>query len=260
MAYTAHRSTLRVLEILTLISRSKNGYTLSDLSRLLSAPKSSLSPIVHTMEKEQYLTLDVETGQYRIGKNTYFAGCAYETSHTSLDYIRTCMKQLVLKCGETCHLGILSGGSTLYIAKTESDNPITLRSRVGQTLPAYCTGLGKALLSDYTKKELEQLYPDGLTMYTPTTITDIETLYQVLQETRKTGFAYEHSELTEGIMCIAVPLRNNGKIIAASSICIPTYRASEEKQETVRILLQEFKQKIEKNFSDFHIMDVDALL
>ena len=177
MAYTAHRSTLRVLEILTLISRSKNGYTLSDLSRLLSAPKSSLSLIVHTMEKEQYLTLDVETGQYRIGKNTYFAGCAYETSHTSLDYIRTCMKQLVHKCGETCHLGILSGNSTLYIAKTEADNPITLRSRVGQTLPAYCTGLGKALLSDYTKKELEQLYPDGLAAYTPTTITDINILY-----------------------------------------------------------------------------------
>ncbi|MDD2957751.1 MAG: IclR family transcriptional regulator [Lachnospiraceae bacterium] len=260
MASTEHRSTLRVLEILELISRSKDGYTLAELSRLLNAPKSSLFPIVHTMENRHFLLLNASTGQYHIGQNTYFVGSAYESAHSSFDFIRSCMKQLVQACGETCHLGILSGNSILYVAKTEADNPITLRSHVGQTLPAYCTGIGKALICDCTRKELEALYPDGLASYTPTTITSMDTLFQTLQEVRRTGFAYEFSELTEGILCIAVSLRNKNKIIAAVSVCIPAYRATEEKKAQTRALLKKLKIMAEQNLDEFHITDAASLL
>ena len=50
MAASEHRSTIRVLEILSILARNRTGYSLSEISRELNAPKSSLFPIIHTME------------------------------------------------------------------------------------------------------------------------------------------------------------------------------------------------------------------
>ena len=47
-----HRSTSRVLDIFELLSLSENGLTLTELAAKLDAPKSSIFPIIHTMEEE----------------------------------------------------------------------------------------------------------------------------------------------------------------------------------------------------------------
>ena len=46
MATTEHRPTERVLDILELLSNSEDGMTLTELSKALNAPKSSIMPLV----------------------------------------------------------------------------------------------------------------------------------------------------------------------------------------------------------------------
>ena len=60
------------------------------------------------------------------------------------------MRLIVGVCSETCHFGILVGGDVLYLLKIDSPEPIRMYSSGGRRLPAYATGIGKALLSDYT--------------------------------------------------------------------------------------------------------------
>ena len=50
-----HRATARVLDILERLAASPNGLTLTELSVDMDAPKSSLFPIVHTLEQRRYL-------------------------------------------------------------------------------------------------------------------------------------------------------------------------------------------------------------
>lgn len=70
------------------------------------------------------------------------------------------MKAIVNQCAEICQFGILEHSDVLYLAKVDSPEPIRLSSSIGKRLPAYCTSLGKALLCEFSKEELQELYPE----------------------------------------------------------------------------------------------------
>ena len=53
MPQEQHRATARVLDILETLSGSGTGMTLTELAQALQAPKSSLFPIVHTLEQRR---------------------------------------------------------------------------------------------------------------------------------------------------------------------------------------------------------------
>lgn len=250
-----HRSTSRVLDVLLLLSKNPEGYTLSELSRELKAPKSSLFPIIHTMEARNFLQYKSENSRYYIGQQAYLVGSSYVSSRPLYSFIQNEMSFLTRECQETCHLGVLIGSNVLYLAKKDAINPIMLRSHVGQQLPAYCTGIGKALLTGCTSQQLDSLYPDSLTAYTPNTLTSLDSLKAELQEAKETGFSYENAELTEGIACIAIPLRHKEKVIAAISICYPQFRFSEELLGHFQKLLKQIQEDIEHYFLEFDIDD-----
>lgn len=260
MNNTDHRSTSRVLDILELLAQKRSGCTMSEISRYLDAPKSSLFPILHTMEERGFLRLDAAVQRYCIGQQAFLVGSAYTSTRPVYDYINGLMDGIVSECQETCHLGILTGSSILYIAKKEAPNPIMLRSHIGQRLPAYCTGIGKALLSKHSKEEISAMYPEPWKRYTENTLPDPESLFQELEETKKTGFAYEWAELTEDICCIAVPLCCQDKVIAALSVCVPQFRASEPVLSRIRDLLAKSRSDAEHYFEEFHIHDSSYLL
>lgn len=260
MKHMEHRSTTRVLDILELLSKSQTGYTLTEICHLLEAPKSSLFPIIHTLENRNFIRQSADSTHYLIGQKSYLVGSGYKSEQPILELIKGNMHKLSDACRETCHLGILTGGNVLYIAKYEAKNPIVLRSHVGQSLPAYCTGIGKALIFNLSDEELRKMYPEGLKRHTEKTIVSFRELRKDLDQVKETGYAYEHAELTEDIECIAVPLCLGDKIIASVSVCIPTYRANDTVRDRIRSLLSEFRASTEPYLSEFDIHDPFQLL
>ena len=156
------------------------------------------------------------------------------------------MHDIVSVCHETCHLGSLKNGDVYYLKKVETP----LRSRTvtveGRSLPAYATGVGKALLADYQLPQLKALYYDGLYPLTEHTITDFRLLADQLAEIRASGFAYECEESTRGIRCIGVPLRKSGKVVAALSVAFPLERYSDAAAASARQALDEARRQIER--------------
>jgi DNA-binding IclR family transcriptional regulator len=82
-------------------------------------------------------------------------------------------------------------------------------SRVGRTLPAHATALGKALLAELTDTEIRGLLPARLAPLTEHTVTDRAALLAELAVIRDRGYALEHEEGTPGVACAAavVPYR-----------------------------------------------------
>ena len=146
MTQGQHRATARVLDILESLSGSEEGLTLTELSQALDAPKSSLFPIVHTLEERRYLRQDDGTGRYTMGPRALVLGAAFSADR-GLAPITQVMKEVASKCQETCQMGILDQDRVLYVAREDSPQPIRLISWVGTRLPANATAVGKALLS-----------------------------------------------------------------------------------------------------------------
>lgn len=245
MAQELHRATARVLDILECLSNASEGMTLTELAQALGAPKSSLFPIVHTLQQRQYLQQFPGTSRYTIGPSSLVLGSAY-TFNSGIVAITDVIKQVVAASQETCQFGILDQGNVLYIAKEDSPEAIRMISRVGNRLPANATAIGKALLSGLTNAEVRALYANGLPRLTARTITDIGTLLNQLDDIRNGGIACEQEESTPQLACWALPLCRGGKVFAALSVSVPLFRCQPGKIELICQSLRRAKVTIEQ--------------
>lgn len=257
MIQTEHRPTSRVLDILELLSSSTEGYTLTEIADAINTPKSSIFPVIHTMNQRRFISINKQTSKYIIGINTFAVGSFYLNKLDILELIKDEMKHIVDEGLETCQLGVLDKADVLYIAKIDSLQPIRLISSVGTRLPAYCTALGKALLCDYSNSKLSNLYPNELKALTKNTITNIDILHKQLVSIRETNIAMEFEESTDHIKCIAVPVRKDNIVVLSISVSIPTFRESKEKIELIKSLLIQSKNKIETLMNNLN-SDINA--
>jgi DNA-binding IclR family transcriptional regulator len=249
-----HRATDRTLRAIEYVASSQSGRTFSQIVEHLNAPKSSIHPILRTLCEHGFLLYGPQTRLYKTGVRLFECGYSFLEQTDVLELIRDQMRLIVGVCSETCHFGILVGGDVLYLLKIDSPEPIRLYSSVGRRLPAYATGIGKALLSDHTLTMLKKLYPEGLIPVTPNTITSFDVLAEQLAAVRAMGLSYESEESDQHVRCVGVPIRKNGHIIAAVSITLPLFRAGEEKIHLIGALLQNARDRIEHIVSE---RDVD---
>lgn len=257
-----HRSTQRALDILELLAFGDNssgcipteivkngnhvtGFTLTEIATKLHVPKSSISPIIHTLTANRYLKYDSDTARYCIGRRTFEIGNTYIKNDVFYSQAISIMQNIVHQCSETCHLGELQGRDIQYLMKVESPGPITMTSTPGKRLPANCTALGKALLCEYTFEELKDLFDGQLIGLTEHSVVDLDVLYQQLQEVRRTGIAQEKEENYEFVQCVATPIYKNGKPVQALSVSFPTFHYTQEKEQQIETLLLDAKKSLE---------------
>ena len=253
MSAAEHRSTGRVLDILDLIVSHPEGLSLSQIAAKLNAPKSSLFPIVQTMATRKYLSQNRATSTYTIGSAAFRVGMSFVNTKTAIDIIGNEMVKLVSKCQETSFMAVLENGNAVYLLKKDSSRAVTMKASIGVSLPAYATSVGKALLLDSTMEDLRRYYPNGLAALTPNTITDMETLYNQLQQFRSDDICFESEESNLDVRCVSTPIRRNGAIECAISIAAPVYRCSDEKILEYRDMLLETKRSIEGILRDYHL-------
>lgn len=253
MSFTEHQPTKRVIAILEVLANSREGMSLTEIANAIHSSKGTISPVIHTLAKRKLVFSNKATQKYQIGINAYCIGASYAENMGVIDYIRSIMKDIMEQSREMCLMGILDGNHILYLAKVDSDEPLRIVAQVGSRVPANCTALGKAILSDYSSEEIRALYPNGLPALTKNSITDFSVLEKQLEVVRKTKIAFENGESNEHSNCLAVPLAKDNRVIAAISICIPASRHTEEKTLLITKLLSDAQEKIELYFRTHEI-------
>ena len=104
--------------------------------------------------------------------------------------------------------------------------PIAMYSEAGKVGPAYCTGVGKAMLAFLDEAELKRLLPQqSYHRFTPFTLTTEDELRAELCDIRAQGFAFDREEHEPGIICVAMPiLTRRGRVLGALSVTSSTAR------------------------------------
>ncbi len=227
---TTTNYSIKVLEktfkLLGLFTEQRKALSITEISTLLGYNKSSIFRIIKNLEDVAYLEKDPESQKYKLGFGLYYLGTLAE-SHT---LIRKIAQPLLLRlneeCEETVHLAVMDRGQALYLEKIPSKKVLQVISRVGTKLPCHCSGVGKILLSALPPEDLEQIVLEkGLPRFTPNTITDIQSLLQELECIRKQGYAIDNEEIETGLKCIAGPVRDPLRGVAAAvSISAPKGR------------------------------------
>lgn len=220
------KSAERTLELLETIARHPDGVTFVDLAEELPYPKSSLHGLLQTIVAMGWLTFDPGERRFSVGVRSWEVGQGFRLSRDLTIHARPFLREANEALGETVQLGILDDLDVVYVDKVEGTQALRLVSNVGSRLPAYVTGIGKALLSGLPADLLQSRFAGrALDGYTDKTITSGDRLLEVLAEVRRQGYATDDGEYTDGVFCIAVPvIRANGKITAAISCSVPQVR------------------------------------
>jgi len=219
------KSSDRTLAILELLTTDPAGLTLTEVQQKLGLPKSSTYTLLSTMTARGFLEQD-GSRRFRIGIRLWQAGKAYlaaaDLEATAVPYMETVRDAV----NETVQLATLDGTDNVYVGKVDSDQQLRLESRVGVRLPAYATGIGKALLTMLDDDEITARFADvEFVRYTPQTITTVPRLLATVREARGRGYAEDHGEYTPGVFCIAMPILDaKPERLTAMSVSIPEAR------------------------------------
>ncbi len=209
----------RALTALELLAEAKDGLSISEVSRRVGCPKSSMHLILCTLERRGYLKRDSHSGRFRLGLK--LAGL----SHLALQGLelrrraKPSLHWLARRTGLNIHLAVLERDEAIIVDKVEAPGAAPLASWVGRRFEPHCTGVGKALLAFQPAEVVNRLLrPGRLTRHNPRTIVSVRKLQQELAQVRAQGYAVDDQEDEVGVRCIGAPIFDGcGNVVAALS-------------------------------------------
>lgn len=220
------KSVARVFALLEYVAESPSGATFTQISKDLAMPKSSLHSLLVIATDVGWIYKSEESGRFHIGLRAWQVGQSFAAFDSLAQVALPFMTAVRDEVQETVQLAVLAGIDNIYVAKVEAEHELRLVSTVGSRLPAYATGIGKALLASLDAAELRRRMKGvELGRFTPQTIRTMAALEAAVAEIRLKGYAEDDGEYTPGIHCVAVPVHGGaGEIVAAISCSASTAR------------------------------------
>jgi len=233
-----------IVEILA--ARADVGVGLSELSALISMPKSSTHRYMATLQSVGLAERNGED-RFRLGTRVIELAGSFLANSDLRSESQATLDELAEMTGETIHLAVPSGTDVVYITKIESKHTLGMSSHIGARLPMYCTSLGKAILAFSPPGLLQTVLAERPQARTPQTITSPKALKAELVTVRSQGFALDNEENEAGICCVGAPVIDySGNAIAAISISGPRERMNRERAIQLGPLLWESTQRVSR--------------
>jgi DNA-binding IclR family transcriptional regulator len=222
---------LRLLEII----RDEQPVRPPTLASRLGLTRSNVHRLLATLEELSYAEKGADSA-YRLGLKAFVLGSGVKRRDELLEAARENMITLSELANENVNLGVCLGQDVLYLDKVERPHLLKLDQVIGGTDPLYCTALGKVLLSGLDGNALRRcLKKTRFAPRTSKTITDPAVMIRHLDQVRRQGYATDLEELSEGIHCVAAPIRDHtGHVIAALSVSAPAIRLTRTKIAEIR--------------------------
>lgn len=220
----------RALTVLLQIAESPPpGLTLAACSSILGYSKPTTQRILRTLVARSFLDYDDELGVYTLGVANVQLGSEYLHRLDLRKAALPVMRELVAETSETAHLGIVTGLDVVYIELVDSPHPVRIFSRVGASVPAHATAIGKAILAYTATADIDAHLPGVFIPRTVNTIVDRAALDADLARTRERGYAIDDEENRLGIRGYAAPIFSHDEVVvAAVSIGGPSNRVGGE--------------------------------
>lgn len=210
----------RGFAILESVAKSRSGLTLSQLTRALDLPKSSVFCLLLTLERMGYLYRNPVSKRYQCEmKLVRVAGQALE-GITLRDKARPLLRRLLEQTNLTVHMGIAGENEVTLIEKLDPHTSSSMATWVGKGLDFHCTSLGKCLLAFSPEADVDRILKNhALLRHNENTIASTQRLRTELAKVRSLGFAVDDEEEEIGVRCIGAPVLDaEGRAIAAISI------------------------------------------
>lgn len=223
--------------VLRVIAEEPFKWKFTDLYKHLDISKSTLHALLNTLERLHWIRRD-RNETFALGSAIGKLGSAYLGQFDVVEEFKREAEPVMQRLQETVQIARLEGDQVLYLARVQSNSPVQMVAGPGVRFPVHATGVGKCLLSALTQEELDQVFPNPtLPKITVHTIGTKEALQAELTKVVQNGYATDEQEGVMGFCCVAAPVRQHGKVVAAVSCSMPIYNWNGKREAAVREIL-----------------------
>jgi DNA-binding IclR family transcriptional regulator len=238
-----------VLHLLRMFEEHKT-IRVSQVAQQMGLSRSTVHRMLATLSHHQFVEQDEGSRAYRPGPALIDIGLSVVVTIDLQAITRDALVRLRNETGETAHAACLRGPDVVYLDAVESTRAVRASSRVGWSVSAHATAIGKAMLADLSDTELAALHPTGeLPTLTARTISTLDDLLPELTAVRERGYAINDGESELEVRSVAAAVRDgHGRTCVAIAVTAPSSRAragwTESVAPTVTRIAKELSERI----------------
>ena len=193
------------LAVLGLFGRQRPAMTLSEAALAANVSRATARRILRTLAELGYV--EQRGRQFSLSPNILQLGFAYLATQNWIERAVPLMKELSERLHESCSAAILQGTEIVYVARVPTRRIMSVAVSVGSRLPAFHSSMGRVQLGFLDPSEIwRRLKSVRIEPMTPSTITDLQALFDRIRDDHEQGFSIVDEELERGLRSIAVPV------------------------------------------------------
>lgn len=224
----------RALDVMECFSDERPRLSLTEISRIVELPESSLFRVLLTLQRRGYLDQDSD-GTYQLSHRVLYGRVAERAEKLKIA-VQPDLQALASRFNETVSFAYLFESRIQVMSVVETFHEIRVSNKPGRVLPPHCSAMGKAITAHQASAVIDQILESyGLTRRTETTITDRQSLLREFEHIRKVGYACDREESMVGGICFgaAIVPAKGGNVVAALSISTPTIRMNSQREKEI---------------------------
>lgn len=235
------RSVQRALQLLEVLAAAPDGCGVTELAARLGTTKSTAHRTLSTLVDAEWVRQKDGNDSYELTWKPFELGARFARSKGIGEQIGYVLRRLAEESRESAKLGVWEHQEIVVIYKIDAGESFRMDLHVGTRLPAYCTALGKAVLTALDDHELNAyLAGRELRRFGANTITNAAALREDLRLARMRGYALDRGEHHDEVTCVAAPVRDSmGRPVASVSVSAPAWRMNAAEIERLGRLVAE---------------------
>lgn len=217
----------RAARILKTLGSGTPRLGVTELAERLGLAKTTVHGLLQTLERQELVEQEPDTGKYRLGPALLQLGNAFLDNHELRSRSVIWADTLANQVGEAVRVGVLHGRTVLIVHHVFRPDDSVQILEVGATIPWHASALGRAMAASLDTDRRRWMLAGPLPRLTGRTIDDPHQLSLQLDAAAMAGIAVEDQEAIVGEAEIAAPvIDHRGRPVGAIGVVGATERLS----------------------------------
>ena len=150
----------RGLAVMEILAAHPGGLTLTEMADKAELTRAGARRFLLTLVAAEYA---VQTGRrFSLSPRLLSVARTWLQGASLWSYAEPFMREVASRLNESSSAAVLSGEDVVYVARVPGRHILSVALHVGTRLPAWCTSMGRVLLSDLPAPQLREFLASGL--------------------------------------------------------------------------------------------------
>lgn len=203
----------KAFEILDLIAGENGGLTVTDIATRLGRSTSQIYRIVVALHRLGYILRHEDSDRYALSLKLFELSTRHPPLERLIFHANPVLERLAAEIDQSCHVAKVSGRSLIIIAQADSPMPMHYTVKLGSRFPAMETSSGVSIAAFLPEARQNDLLEEF-------SAAEQRRFRSRFDAVRANGFEERESDVTAGVINLAVPILDAADRPLAAMTCL----------------------------------------